>query len=158
MAWLKICDINTVVPAKWVIIGLSNTCHLFSTTQLPKPMLTWHSQCMHNAFYVFGKRSMGKMAGTPLQRDYSENIWRCGNRRRSTWGCLSCNGWYPSELTIAINWPAFHVKIYVISNGSWNNKEREKWQSWPNSTDSSTHTSTNIVRMLKLKCMSNTMQ
>ena len=41
MAWLKICDINTVVPAKWVIIGLSNTCHLFSTTQLPKPMLTY---------------------------------------------------------------------------------------------------------------------
>ena len=30
--------------------------------------------------------------------------------------------------SIYFDWILFHVKMYVISNGSWNNKEREKWQ------------------------------
>ena len=33
-------------------------------------------------------------------------------------------------ISIYFDWIWFHVKMYVISNGSWNNKEREKWQSY----------------------------
>ena len=96
--------------------------------------------------------------------------------------------------SIYFDWIWFHVKMYVISNGSWNNKERENgnhvifkiisytvafhticcrpkirrqssvsfshliYNNLAHSIDISTHTSTNIVGMLKLKCMSNTMQ
>ena len=31
-------------------------------------------------------------------------------------------------ISIYFDWIWFHVKMCVISNGSWNNKEREKWQ------------------------------
>ena len=36
---------------------------------------------------------------------------------------------YAPLISIYVDWIRFHVKIYVILNGSWNNKEREKWQS-----------------------------
>ena len=31
--------------------------------------------------------------------------------------------------SIYFDWIWSHVKIYIISNGIWNNKEMEKWQS-----------------------------